>query len=309
MADLKISQLTGATTPLAGTEVLPIVQSSSTVKVSVDNLTKGRTVNATTFDTDVAAAGVTLSGTTLAADGTDAAIDINITPKGAGVVQTTAPDAIVKFRVNTANAGVSASNYSQFELTDLGNIRTFWRSVRDGSGKTVFAYNDHLSVWANGATEVWRFTLDGNLAQYTAAKGVNFTANTPAAGMTSQLLNWYEEGTWTVTLTPGTSGTIGLYTTFDQCQYTRIGRMMFVSGQIKIISTSSPVGTYVRMSLPSTIADLPEIAGRMGSTVSKSNVVYAALANEGVNYIDIQTAASGFAVDEIIAFSFSYVTA
>jgi hypothetical protein len=38
MADLKISQLPVATTPLAGTEVLPIVQSGSTVQVSVDNL-------------------------------------------------------------------------------------------------------------------------------------------------------------------------------------------------------------------------------------------------------------------------------
>lgn len=45
MADLKISQLTGATTPLAGTEVLPIVQSSSTVKVTAANLTSGRTVD------------------------------------------------------------------------------------------------------------------------------------------------------------------------------------------------------------------------------------------------------------------------
>ena len=39
MADLKISALTGATTPLAGTEVLPIVQSGVTVKVASDNLT------------------------------------------------------------------------------------------------------------------------------------------------------------------------------------------------------------------------------------------------------------------------------
>lgn len=45
MADLKISQLTGATTPLAGTEVLPIVQSSSTKKVAVGDLTAGRTVS------------------------------------------------------------------------------------------------------------------------------------------------------------------------------------------------------------------------------------------------------------------------
>ena len=42
--DKKISQLTAATTPLAGTEVLPIVQSASTVKVSVDNLTTGKDV-------------------------------------------------------------------------------------------------------------------------------------------------------------------------------------------------------------------------------------------------------------------------
>lgn len=46
MADLKISQLTGATTPLAGTEVLPVVQSGVTKQVSVANLTAGRVVSA-----------------------------------------------------------------------------------------------------------------------------------------------------------------------------------------------------------------------------------------------------------------------
>jgi hypothetical protein len=39
MADAKISALTGASTPLAGTEVLPIVQSGATKKVSTDDLT------------------------------------------------------------------------------------------------------------------------------------------------------------------------------------------------------------------------------------------------------------------------------
>lgn len=38
MSNIKISALTSATTPLAGTEVLPIVQSGSTVKVSVSNV-------------------------------------------------------------------------------------------------------------------------------------------------------------------------------------------------------------------------------------------------------------------------------
>jgi hypothetical protein len=49
MADKKISALTGATTPLAGTEVLPIVQSGATVKVAVSDLTAGRAVAATSI--------------------------------------------------------------------------------------------------------------------------------------------------------------------------------------------------------------------------------------------------------------------
>ena len=47
MADKKISALTASTTPLAGTEVLPIVQSGATVKVAVSNLTAGRAISAT----------------------------------------------------------------------------------------------------------------------------------------------------------------------------------------------------------------------------------------------------------------------
>jgi hypothetical protein len=86
MADVKISGLPASTTPLAGTEVLPIVQGGVTKQVSVTNLTAGKTVLATAFDTDVAAAAVTLSGTTLAADGTDTNISLGITPKGSGGV-------------------------------------------------------------------------------------------------------------------------------------------------------------------------------------------------------------------------------
>ena len=51
MADKKISALTAASTPLAGTEVLPIVQGGTTVKVSVGNLTAGRAISASSLDT------------------------------------------------------------------------------------------------------------------------------------------------------------------------------------------------------------------------------------------------------------------
>jgi len=45
MANTKISALPASTTPLAGTEVLPIVQSGATKQVSVANLTAGRVVS------------------------------------------------------------------------------------------------------------------------------------------------------------------------------------------------------------------------------------------------------------------------
>lgn len=49
MANTKISALTSATTPLAGTEVLPIVQSGSTVKIATNDLTvRNVRANATT---------------------------------------------------------------------------------------------------------------------------------------------------------------------------------------------------------------------------------------------------------------------
>jgi hypothetical protein len=61
MADVKISALTAATTPLAGTEVLPIVQSGVTVKVAVSNLTAGRAValGATTITGALSVSGIT----------------------------------------------------------------------------------------------------------------------------------------------------------------------------------------------------------------------------------------------------------
>jgi len=63
MADTKISALPASTTPLAGTEVLPIVQSSATKQVSVANLTAGRSFDAlgmTLTSTDAGAAAAPL---------------------------------------------------------------------------------------------------------------------------------------------------------------------------------------------------------------------------------------------------------
>ena len=71
MADLKISQLPAATTPLAGTEIVPIVQSGTTKQVAVSNLIP---VNTTTDSNTQTLTNKTISGAsnTLTVDGTNA---------------------------------------------------------------------------------------------------------------------------------------------------------------------------------------------------------------------------------------------
>ena len=162
MVDKKISALTGATTPLAGTEVLPIVQGGSTVKVSVANLTAGRAV---------------------------------------------------------AMAGGS--------FTD-------------------------------------------NITQSTAAKGVNFTANTPAAGMTSQLLNWYEEGTFTPVITyssPGVGLTITYVAGSQKGFYIKIGNTVNVMIDLRINTfVKGTASGFVQVTgLPFTAKDTGAFGRAIGS--------------------------------------------
>jgi len=73
------------TLTISSVEFVDNAEVAATLTTSLQEHLTGTSL-ATTFDTNVAAAGVTLAGTTLAADGTDANIGIAITPKGSGAV-------------------------------------------------------------------------------------------------------------------------------------------------------------------------------------------------------------------------------
>jgi len=208
MADKKISQLTGASTPLAGTEVLPIVQSGSTVKVSAADVTAGRAVSALTYTSTVATgtAPLTVTSTTevanlRAANATSAdsanAVKSNATT---GLLQVAGPAAASTRVMTTPDANFTVAR------TDAANS---------------FTGNQTLAT--------------GNLIQGTAAKGIDFSANTGAAGETSSLLNWYEEGTFTPVISGTSSAGTGTYSVQNGA-YVRIGKM--VQYQIYIVLTA-----------------------------------------------------------------------
>lgn len=210
MADKKISALTASTTPLAGSEVLPIVQSGATVKVAVSDLTAGRAV---------ATAALSATGIVLTTDATDAS------------------------------------------------------STTAASMKT-----------AGGLGVVKKIYVGDNIVQATAAKGIDFTANTPQAGMTSQLLNWYEEGNWTPTDGSGA----GLTLTVSYAYYVRVGKQCTINMFITYPATASAAQATIG-GLPFTIAssNYPP-----ATFASNSGTALSGFGNATTKTISIGTAAS-----------------
>ena len=124
MPNSKISQLTSATLPLAGTEVLPIVQSSATVKVASDDLTvKNIRSNSTSGILQVTgpAASSTRTMTTPDANFTVARTDAAQTFTGTQTVRAAATQDAVAL---AGRAGGTSSYVSTVTPTTLSASRT-----------------------------------------------------------------------------------------------------------------------------------------------------------------------------------------
>lgn len=190
MADTKISALTGATTPLAGTEVVPLVQSSTTKKVSVANLTAGRSVATGTLTT---------TGEATFGNGT--------------------------YGVKLSYSAGNTSGIIDGATSSVTNIEFRINNVKKASINSSGSF-----VPINGG-------------------GIDFSASSHAAGMTSELLDDYEEGTWTPTF----SGlTLGDGTA--QGRYTKTGRTVFIEVYVLWGSTTSTAGTWYVTNIPFTAA-------------------------------------------------------
>ena len=99
--------------------------------------------------------------------------------------------------------------------------------------------------------------VNGNLVIGTAGKGIDFSADPSAAGMTSELLDDYEEGTFTATLTafsaaPTTPVTV---TSF----YTKIGRQVTCQIAFSNVDTTGASGPILIQGMPFAAANTPAV--------------------------------------------------
>jgi hypothetical protein len=210
MADVKISGLPASTVPLAGTEVLPIVQSGTTKQVSIANVTAGRAVAALSITTDTYKAASSSGGALQNSSGT---------PQlqwGAGGGNNLSVD--VAININPANAAVAISptGTGTVAISPAGAL-----TINPTAASTI----NNTSIGATTAS-TGRFTsvtaTTGNVVIGTSGQGVDFAA-TPGTG-TSELLADYEEGTWTPDIVYSGTNTPTYATRLGR--YTKVGRLV-----------------------------------------------------------------------------------
>jgi hypothetical protein len=117
-----------------------------------------------------------------------------------------------------------------------------------------------------------RFKVKGTERMRLTPDGLTFNGDTAAVNA----LDDYEEGTHTATLTMG-SGTASLSS--NQLSYTKIGRVVHVSGQVRVGSVSSPDG-QMQMSMPFTVA-----SGNGGLSVGNYRSYQVDTPNDGVQAV------------------------
>ena len=264
MADTKISALPASTTPLAGTEVLPIVQSTTTKKVSVADLTAGRAVGV---------GSLTSTGTVSAAGVIDSTGTVDRIPfynSGKQLVTNAGLTFTASDGSGTAAVLVAAIN----NTGAAGNLAL--RSTKDNANRSILdlKYNgvDIYSPSASTATKAIEIDTTqnvkvsvGNLVIGTSGKGIDFSAT--AGTGTSELLNDYEEGTWTPTVVVN-SGTATGYTITDSV-YTKIGRMVTVKTQITPTGGTFGNGTgYCQVSGLPFVPTGTSFAGQMSNSAN-----------------------------------------
>ena len=227
-----------------------------------------------------------------------------------------------KFNVKTDSAhnGISvtpyADNYYSYYGTNAAGSQTFY--VR-GDGVSNFQGAMTVNSTINNTGN--HVISSGNLVINTSGQGIDFSATSDASGSTSELFDDYEEGLFDVTAAASTSGTVTL--DYTRLAYTKIGRMVFVNGEIRVGSVSSPVGDITINSLPFTNSGLSQRSSRTSFFVeansltgSPTGVVQGNIASGGtainirlVNNFSFSSLASYLQAGSAFKFCFAYTAA
>tara|TARA_R100000541_G_scaffold593_2_gene3940 strand:+ start:167 stop:1807 length:1641 start_codon:yes stop_codon:yes gene_type:complete len=195
--------------------------------------------------------------------------------------------------IGTGSGDKGITIYTGSSAGDKGSIffadGTGATDVAARRGQISYEHNNELMTFFTNDTEAMRIHLNQVISVPAGiALGVA-TANTA-----SNVLDDYEEGvTGDLTLTPASSGSIAVASGFRQLAYTKVGRVVHITGLLKM--GSGDAAGQVTFPLPFALADTSD---RAEITRGFGYLVNARAANSagGICFIDIQTAGATTAI-------------
>ena len=130
--------------------------------------------------------------------------------------------------------------------------------IRTSGAEGLTLSSTSLTV-ANGLT-----LTDGDIA-FADGHGLNFaSASGDSGGMASELLDDYEEGTFTPALAYATGGTTGIAYSNQVGRYTKIGRVVSIYFRIELSNKGSGSGSAYISGLPFTVANVTQYPAAYG---------------------------------------------
>jgi len=142
----------------------------------------------------------------------------------------------------------------------------------------------------------------GNFIVGTAGKGVDFSIDPSSAGMTSELLDDYEEGTFTPTISGSSSAGTGTYSV-QEGRYTKVGNLVYVTA---VMTWSAHTGTgNMRLSgLPFTVLNVvglePPLSLQVNDVALTALNVALATFRRGATYAEVlQTPVGGGSLTDV----------
>lgn len=170
-------------------------------------------------------------------------------------------------------------------------------STLDVDGDTIITGS--LNVTQNITSSADLLISNGNLVIGTSGKGISFANTTPdGTSVGAELLDDYEEGTWTPGLGGSTSNGSYSYGAGNVGTYTKIGDVVYISCQLDATVTTALTGTVHLTGLPFTQNSLERkrsygIVGEyIGLTTSVANFKWEGIPNQTYVRFNYTTAAA-----------------
>jgi hypothetical protein len=148
---------------------------------------------------------------------------------GVGTSDNTAGDLFVDTANKTVYVGRQSSTSGDNTIFAVRNRVSSLNALyvdAGGNGKVEMTGSLEVTRGVKLGTATGNVEVVGNLVMSTAGNGIDFSAGANAAGMTSELLNDYEEGTWTPTFGGASSDPTGVTYDGQSGVYTKIGRLV-----------------------------------------------------------------------------------